>query len=115
MVHLGKKIHVVVVIAKITADPGALRHPVQPDALIAIMYFISLDQHIDGCMDLDASHFSAPIGPVSINVIHIVVKDLAICGPEAATYPGSSAIIDRIATYQMGFNGRPAPAIGGYA
>ena len=96
MVHLDKQVVGAVVVKQIAGDARSLRHPVHPQAAAGVVDAVAFDEHVNGGVKFDPSHFRAAELSLRPDVVYVVSRDLAERSAEAAADSGLLAVGDGV-------------------
>jgi len=92
VVHLGKKIRKIIVVAYIRSNTGSLCHPVYPDPLVVIMQAVMADNDINGTVEFDGTHLGPRVHPFCPDIINMVAGHRTECTSHAAAHAGLPAV-----------------------
>ena len=91
MVDFEKQIlRAVVVVQQVASYPGALGHPIEPDAAGSSIDVVAADLGVDRSMNLDAGHLRTGEEPPHVDVMDGVAGDQLKMGPKLPTIPACS-------------------------
>src|SRR5699024_6795045 len=101
----------IVAVEQVAAHRGALGLPVQPDALVAVVDDVVVDDHVDGGVQLDAGHLGAGEFAPDVDVVYVVVGNGGEGPAHAAHDAGLAAVVDLVAADDVPADLVPAPAV----
>src|SRR5215217_910448 len=87
----------VIGVEDVAGDAGALRLPVEPGAERAVVDPVVADDHVDGCVQLDAADLVAVELPLDGDVVDVVVLDRREDATQVPHDAVLAAVVDRVA------------------
>ena len=81
-------------------------HPVEPEATAATIDMVAADLHVDRPVQFDPGHFATAEPALDVNVMDLVIRDLAENAAQAADNSGLFTVRDSVAADP---NANPTP------